>query len=74
MGRDFIDRHENEFQKFIESSSTVTDPNDPNFGRKKVVVAIETAANSTDTWLKNAPPSLGGSITIENYLVAEFSI
>lgn len=74
IGRDFMDRFEDEFNKFIDNSSTVTDPADPDFLKKKVVVAIENAANSTDPWLKNKPASLGGSISIENYLVSEFSI
>jgi len=73
IGRDFLDRHESEFKNFIESSSSVTDFNDPNFGRKKVAVAIEQAANSTDPWLKETPSQLGGA-SIEQYLVGEFTI
>ena len=59
--------------KFIDNSSSVTDLNDPNFGKKNVVVVIELAANTTDPWLKNTPSALGGA-TIEQYLVGEFSI
>lgn len=71
MGRDFMDRFENEFNKFIDNSSTVT--SGENVGRKSVVVAFEEAAETTDTWLKNTPSALGGA-RILDYLVGEFSI
>lgn len=73
MGRDFLDRHETEFSKFIDSSSSVTDFTDPNFGKKNVVIAIEQAALSTDQWLKETPGQLGGA-TIEQYLIGQFTI
>jgi len=82
MGRDFMDRFEDEFDNFRKSSSTVTDPQDPNFGRKVVVVALEIAANgdsgatpdpipATDPWLNEKPATLGGA-SILQYLSNEF--
>ena len=70
MGREFMDRFEEEFNKFIDNSSTVTDSLDPNFGKKSVVVALE---NASDAWLDSTPPSAGGA-TIRQYLIAQFSI
>ena len=70
LGRDFMDRMEPEANNFVKSSSTVTDINDPNFGKKKVVVWLET---QTDTWLDNQPVALGGA-TIRQWLVGEFTI
>jgi len=73
MGRDFLDRHEEEFSKFIGNSSSITDIASPDFGKKNIVVALELAATTTDTWLKNTPAILGGA-TIEQYLIGEFTI
>lgn len=73
-GREFMDRFSLHFKNFIDNSSSVTDPNDPNYGKKTVVVAFEEAANSTDTWLNNLPQSLGGNVTILQYLSSEFTI
>lgn len=70
MGREFMDRFEEEFNKFIDNSSTITDSQNPNFGKKSVVVAFENAA---DSWLDSTPPSAGGA-TIRQYLIAQFSI
>lgn len=70
MGREFLDFYKDEFQKFVESSSSVTDINDVNFGKKNIVVAFENAA---DYWLDNTPMALGGA-TIRQWLIAEFSI
>lgn len=78
-GREFMDDYEGYFNKFVDNSSTVTDPADPNFGKKNIVVRLED--NSVDgpnadynLWLDQAPASLGGLTTIRQYLVAEFSI
>ena len=73
MGREFLDRHEDSFTRFIDNSSSVTDINDPNFGLKNIVVDLKNSALTTDTWLKNTPTALGGA-TIEQYLIGEFSI
>lgn len=70
MGRAFMDTMELHFQKFIDNSSTVTDPLDPDFGKKQIVVAFEDA---TDSWMENTPAALGGA-TIRQYLIGEFSI
>lgn len=74
MGRDFLDRFETEFSRFVKNSSSVTDFNDPNFGKKNVIVALENAETTTDTWLANKPQSLGGNIRILDYLISEFNI
>ena len=71
LGMSFLDAMENEFDKFVKNSSTITDPESPDFGKKNVVVAIE---NATDFWLANQPASLGGLTTIRQYLINEFSI
>lgn len=73
VGREFMDRFEVEFAKFIDNSSSITDLADPNFNRKTVVVEFEKAATSTDTWLNYTPAALGGA-RILDYLVGEFSI
>lgn len=79
IGRTFLDDYEQDFGKFVENSSTITDPSDPNVNKKTVVVAFED--NSVDgrnanynSWLDKAPPSIGGTTTIRQYLVGEFSI
>jgi hypothetical protein len=78
-GRAFMDNYEELFNKFVENSSTVTDPADPNFGKKSIVVALED--NTTNgingphnEWLDKAPPQLGGLKTIRQWLIEEFSI
>lgn len=73
VGRDFMDRFSGEFKNFVDSSSSITNVNDPNFNRKTVCVAFENAATSTDTWLNYQPSALGGA-RILDYLVGEFSI
>jgi len=74
-GRDFMDEYETEFNKFVDNSSSINDPADPNFGKKSIVVKIEeeNKANYVQ-WLDSAPPVFGGGITIRQYLVNEFSI
>lgn len=71
MGREFLDRFEGEFDRFVKNSSTVTDLADPNFGRKTVVVELEDAAATTDLWLNETPASLQGA-SILQYLKNEF--
>jgi hypothetical protein len=73
MGREFMDRFEGHFDTFIKNSSTITDPQSPNFGRKTVVVRLEEAAASTDPWLNEHPAGLQGASILE-YLIDEFSI
>lgn len=78
-GRAFMDDYESDFSKFIENSSTVTDPSDPNVGRKNVIVQLEDQSidgrnAGYNEWLDKAPPSLGGGITIRQYLIGEFDI
>jgi len=74
LGRDFMDRFNSAFKNFVDNSSTITDINDPNFGKKTINVAFEQAAISTDTWLNFKPNAMGGQLSILNYLVGEFSI
>lgn len=79
LGRHFMDDYETDFSKFIENSSTITDPADPNIGRKSIIVELEnndTNGRNKDynLWLDNAPASLGGLTTIRQYLISEFSI
>lgn len=70
MGRDFLDRMELYFQRFIDNSSSINDTQDPNFGKKEIVVEFE---NATDSWMDGTPTALGGA-TIRQYLIAEFTI
>lgn len=73
-GRQFLDDYEWEFNKFINNSSTVTNKNDPNYGRKKVVVALETEADPAYTvWMDETAFSLDGR-TPREYMIEEFSI
>lgn len=78
-GREFLDDYENDFNKFVDNSSTITDPADPNFSRKSIIVQLEDNSPSGrnanyNQWLDSAPPSLGGLTTIRQYLVNEFDI
>lgn len=72
-GRDFMDRFNSQFKNFVDNSSTVTDMNNPNFGKKNVVVAFEEASATTDPALNFQPTVLGGA-SILQYLINEFSI
>lgn len=77
--RKFMDDYETDFSKFIENSSTITNPADADFGKKSVIVELENSdvdGRNKDyhVWLDAAPASLGGMITIRQYLVGEFSI
>lgn len=74
-GRAFMDEYENYFNKFVDNSSTITDPADPDFGMKTIIVRIRDEANLDYVeWLDKSPPSLGGSTTIRQYLMNEFDI
>lgn len=74
MGRDFMDRFSLHFKNFIDNSSSITDTQNINFGKKTVVVAFEEASQTTDIWLLNKPASLGGQTSILDYLSSEFTI
>jgi hypothetical protein len=79
LGREFMDRYDDEFNKFIDNSSTVTDTQSPDFGKKNVVVKLEDTATDGfnqghNVWLDGTPASLGGTLTIRQYLISEFSI
>lgn len=69
-GRRFMDSMEQEFNKFIDNSSTITDLADENVGRKSLAVAFE---NAPETWLDLQPVALAGA-TIRQWLVGEVSI
>jgi len=73
-GRHFMDQFEHEFNKFIDNSSTIADPADPNYGRKSVIVALENVDALEHSWIDMAPNSLGGATTIRQYLINEFDI
>jgi hypothetical protein len=74
-GRAFMDDYENDFNKFVDNSSTITDPASPDVGMKSIVVRLrdEDKLDYVE-WLDKAPPSLGGTTTIRQYLMNEFSI
>ena len=78
-GLQFLDDYKDLFDKFVDNSSTITNPADPNFGKKTIIVSLEN--NSIDgingphnEWLDKAPNALGGSKTIRQWLIEEFSI
>lgn len=74
-GRQFMDDYDQEFNKFVQNSSTVTDPADPDVGMKTIRVKVRDEANPNHVlWLDKAPGSLGGATTIRQYLLAEFDI
>ena len=78
-GRAFMDDYENLFNKFVENSSSITNPADPNFGKKTIIVSLEDNTieginGPHNEWLDKAPPQLGGLKTIRQWLVEEFSI
>lgn len=79
QAREFMDDYESEFSKFIENSSTITTPSDDNFGKKTVIVALEDSDpdgrnKDYNIWMDAAPPSLGGLVTIRQYIIGEFDI
>lgn len=74
-GRQFMDDYQEEFDRFVANSSTVTDPADPNYGEKTVIVKLENESRSDVLeWIDQAPNSLGGAKTIRQYLMDEFNI
>ncbi len=74
-GRAFMDDYEQDFSNFVENSSTVTDPANPDAGMKNVVVRLRDENNTEYIeWLDRAPASLGGLTTIRQYLMSEFTI
>ena len=74
-GRAFLDEYETDFNKFIDNSSTITDPADPDVGMKTVVVKLrDETRNDYIEWLDKAPGSIGGMTTIRQYLISEFDI
>lgn len=72
MGREFLDNYTDYINKFVENTSTITDPSDPNYGKKSICVAL--GEDSDHSWLDKAPATLGGATTIRQYLINEFSI
>lgn len=74
-GRSFMDGYESDFNKFVDNSSSITDAASPDFGLKTIVVKFrdEQKAEYVE-WLDKSPASLGGSTTIRQYLISEFSI
>lgn len=74
-GSDFLDDYEIEFNNFIKNSSRITNPADDNYGRKSIIVKFEAEDDANYlTWLDSAPPIFGGTMTIRQYLVDQFSI
>lgn len=87
-GRTFLDDYDADFNKFINNSSSINDPADPDFGKKTVVAKLEKEGKTLDVngtptlfgrvenleWLDKAPASLGGTTTIRQYLTGEFAI
>lgn len=74
-GRQFLDDYEQEFNRFVENSSTITDAASPNFGKKTVIVQLEDEVRvEVLEWMDKSPASLGGGITIRQYLIGEFDI
>ena len=72
-GRAFMDDYDSEFNKFVDNSSTITDPASPDAGMKSIVVRLRDETNYTE-WLDKTSPSLGGTVTIRQYLISEFDI
>ena len=74
-GRKFMDDYESDFNKFVDNSSTITDPLDDDFGMKTIIVKLRDENNPSHVeWLDKLPNSLGGSTTIREYLMSEFDI
>ena len=74
-GRAFMDEYEDEFNKFVDNSSTVTNPADPDFEKKSIVVKVRDEANTDYVeWLDKAPPIFGGGTTIRQHIMNEFDI
>lgn len=74
-GRAFMDDYEHDFNKFVDNSSTITDPANADVGLKSIVVKLRDEQNPAYVeWLDKAPAALGGLTTIRQYLISEFSI
>lgn len=74
-GRKFMDDYEDFFNKFVRNSSTITDPLDDDFGMKTIIVKLRDESDPGHVeWLDKLPNSLGGSTTIRQHLITEFSI
>lgn len=74
-GRAFMDDYEEDFNKFVDNSSTITDPASPDAGLKTIVVRLRDENNPDYLeWLDKTSPSLGGTVTVRQYLMSEFSI
>ena len=74
-GRKFMDDYDLFFNNFKNNSSTVTDPLSPDFGMKSVIVKLRDELDADHVeWLDKMPNSLGGSTSIRDHLIAEFSI
>ena len=65
MGRVFLKTYKADFDDFVDESLSVTDPEDPNFGKKVIVVKMEQA---TDIWLDI---DIGGGITPRAVIISE---
>lgn len=74
-GRAFMDDYEGDFNKFVDNSSTITDPASPDAGMKTIIVRLRDESDPAYTeWLDKTSPSLGGTTTIRQYLMNEFDI
>jgi hypothetical protein len=74
-GRQFMDDYRLDFSKFIENSSSITDPLSDDFEMKTTIVKLRDEDDAGHVeWLDKLPNSLGGSTSIRNYLIAEFDI
>lgn len=74
-GRQFLDDYRSDFSKFTENSSSITDPLDPDFGMKTIIVKLRDDLDVGHVeWLNKLPNSLGGSKSIRQFLMEEFDI
>lgn len=84
-GRKFLDDYEEEFNKFVDNSSSITEthvldengnqvPN-PDFNMKTIIVKLRDETDPLHVeWMNKKPNSLGGSMTIRDWLMEEFNI
>lgn len=73
-GSRFMDEYDSLFSKFIKNSSRVTKRNDPNYGRKKIIVAIEEEQDIEFIMWLDVPLVSLNSQTIREFLISEFSL
>ena len=76
---EFADAYEDLRNKYKDNSSVVSDPNNDDFGKKHIVVALEDDSvdginMNFNLWLNAAPASLGGLKTIRQYLIEQYSL